>query len=301
MRNDRKGYGVEGMKNQYFGDVGDYGKYAMLRFLADHGIKIAVNWYLTPNDGSNDGNITTYLDKDEMRSYDEVIFDLLKEMLSKGERSIEAFEKANVIREAVYYHAILSEAKADRGEWHQNAMKVCADAELVFLDPDNGATEIKSMKGSNKFCFPEEIADYFNAGQNVVYYCQKARRTQKQWETAKGLMQRYLPDCRIFVATYHKKPQRSYVFVLHGEDYDRYESLMTEFCHKWDGIFTQEYAGMDKVSGETTGEKMHLVNSRGVDLIIEEMKDGTVRIKRSDKPAQISNISIDDFMNMIHI
>jgi hypothetical protein len=46
------------MKNQYFGDVGDYGKYGLLRFLAGNNIKIAVNWYLTPDDGSNDGNIS---------------------------------------------------------------------------------------------------------------------------------------------------------------------------------------------------------------------------------------------------
>ena len=35
------------MKNQYFGDVGDYGKYGLLRHIANNGIKIAVNWYLT--------------------------------------------------------------------------------------------------------------------------------------------------------------------------------------------------------------------------------------------------------------
>ena len=35
------------MKNQYFGDVGDYGKYSLLREFALNGISIAVNWYLT--------------------------------------------------------------------------------------------------------------------------------------------------------------------------------------------------------------------------------------------------------------
>ena len=58
------------MKNQYFGDVGDYGKYGMLRFLADNGIKIAVNWYLTPDDGSNDGKHITYLEDEKNRRYD---------------------------------------------------------------------------------------------------------------------------------------------------------------------------------------------------------------------------------------
>ena len=32
------------MKNQYFGDVGDYGKYGLLRFIAKRGVSIAVNW-----------------------------------------------------------------------------------------------------------------------------------------------------------------------------------------------------------------------------------------------------------------
>ncbi|MGN1142152.1 MAG: hypothetical protein ACI4TF_13195 [Oliverpabstia sp.] len=36
------------LKNQYFGDVGDYGKYGLLRFLVNNGISIAINWYLSP-------------------------------------------------------------------------------------------------------------------------------------------------------------------------------------------------------------------------------------------------------------
>ena len=53
------------MKNQYIGDIGDYGKYGMLRYLEKSGVKIGVNWYLTENDDSNDGKFTTYLDNDK--------------------------------------------------------------------------------------------------------------------------------------------------------------------------------------------------------------------------------------------
>ena len=31
------------MKNQYIGDIGDYGKYGLLRFLAQRGFRIGVN------------------------------------------------------------------------------------------------------------------------------------------------------------------------------------------------------------------------------------------------------------------
>ena len=47
------------MKNQYVGDIGDYGKYGLLRFLSNHGIRIGINWYLTENDRSNDGRFTS--------------------------------------------------------------------------------------------------------------------------------------------------------------------------------------------------------------------------------------------------
>ena len=67
------------MKNQYVGDIGDYGKYGLLRFLAGHGIKIGINWYLTENDRSADGKFTDYLKRPEERIYDPVLFDVLKE------------------------------------------------------------------------------------------------------------------------------------------------------------------------------------------------------------------------------
>ena len=50
------------MKNQYIGDVGDYGKYGLLRFLRDTGMQIGVNWYLTPCDERTDGCRREYLD-----------------------------------------------------------------------------------------------------------------------------------------------------------------------------------------------------------------------------------------------
>ena len=65
------------MKNQYFGDVGDYGKYGLLRFIAKRGVTIAVNWYLTPDDQSNDGNIRGYLTNDRDRKYDPELFDVM--------------------------------------------------------------------------------------------------------------------------------------------------------------------------------------------------------------------------------
>ena len=66
------------MKNQYVGDIGDYGKYGLLRFLANQGIKLGINWYLTADDGSRDGKFTDYLNQSSERVYDPELFDALR-------------------------------------------------------------------------------------------------------------------------------------------------------------------------------------------------------------------------------
>ena len=74
------------MKNQYVGDIGDYGKYSLLRFLALQGIRIGVNWYLTDNDESTDGSFTDYLSKDAYKNLDPDVYAALQEIVQKHSR-----------------------------------------------------------------------------------------------------------------------------------------------------------------------------------------------------------------------
>ena len=41
------------MQNRYAGDIGDYGKLGLLRSLSRTGLRIGVNWYLTPDEDRN--------------------------------------------------------------------------------------------------------------------------------------------------------------------------------------------------------------------------------------------------------
>ena len=45
------------MKDQYIGDIGDYGKYGLLRYLISNGINIGINWFYTENDKTGHGSI----------------------------------------------------------------------------------------------------------------------------------------------------------------------------------------------------------------------------------------------------
>lgn len=85
------------MKNQYVGDIGDYGKYALLRAFALDGVKVGVNWYLTEDDGSNDGKFTSYLNDDRMRWNAPEVFDALKEIAGNPGKSVEDVQDLDVI------------------------------------------------------------------------------------------------------------------------------------------------------------------------------------------------------------
>lgn len=95
------------MKNQYVGDIGDYGKYGLLRFLARHGIKIGINWYLTENDDSADGRFTNYLEKPDDRYYDPELYDELRKVAFLTNKTVQMVEEADLIPGAVYFNSIL--------------------------------------------------------------------------------------------------------------------------------------------------------------------------------------------------
>lgn len=226
------------MKNQYVADVGDYGKYSLLRFFANKGVKVGINWYLTEDDGSTDGKHITYLDIEENRRYDPVIFDGMSKLINNDKRNVYDVEALNLIPGAVYYKKVLSttsipwdKRSAVRGKWHHEAMKVLSNAGLIFVDPDNGTIGKKSAtsKNAEKYTLLNEIEDYYRKEKNVVYYCQKARRSPDKWNEKKTEMLRVLPDARIYTLTFHRGTQRSYIFVVHPESAERYERIIDEF------------------------------------------------------------------------
>lgn len=285
------------MKNQYIGDIGDYGKYSMLRYLEKNGIKIGINWYLTENDDSNDGKFTTYLDNSKERYRDPELFDLLKKVVSYEDKSVLMIEQSEVFSSACFYHELIS--RENRNEWHDNALKALKLPELVFCDPDNGpiGTKSKGSKDSEKYICPSEVADYYNRGQNVVYYCQRARRTWEQWDKTKNEMIEYLPDARIYILTYHKGTQRSYIFVIHPEDGRRYTAILQKFLYtNWNRAFTEEYLNKNSPSTKNIGGRLELEMDSGVIATITAQEDGWVTIQFSDHPGRIKRTRIDNFL-----
>ena len=217
---------ITSQPSDYVGDIGDYGKYGLLRFLASYGIKIGVNWFLTENDGSTDGKFTTYLKNPADRVYDPELFDALQNIADHPDKTVKMIKQAGIIPDAEFFGEMLksSSLKADAREWNRrlwfnNSTLMLGNAELIFADPDNGISYRKTArtKDSEKFILPEDVAEYYNSGRNVVYYCHKGRRKQEAWEQAKAEIRNHIRDAQILAVTFHRGTQRSYIFVLHPD------------------------------------------------------------------------------------
>jgi len=212
------------MQNRYAGDVGDFGKLGLLRQITRSELGIGVNWYLTPDENHNaDGKHIGYTTDD--RRYigfgcDDSLRNSLKAMVN-SQRSVSALETMDLIQNAVYYGEVLYSPSRtfSRRDWHVKALEVLRYADTVFLDPDNGLL-VKSVSAvsakSNKYVFPNEIADYFAAGKSVIIYNHRCREQNPVYLQRFSWMHEdaILRNAIITGVTFRRGTVRDYVFAL---------------------------------------------------------------------------------------
>ena len=279
-------------ENQYVGDIGDYGKYSLLRVFSEAGIRVGVNWYLTENDNSNDGKFTSYLQKEDMRCKDPVVFDALKKIAHKAGKSVKDIQRSGIIKNALFYDKKLdgkgtpSERDRNRNKWLFESMEELSDAELIFMNPDNGLLESNdaSKLSAEKYVIPDEVELYFNAGHNVVYYCHKGRRTDDVWQKYKNTMFERIPSAKPAIITFHKGSQRSYVFLIHEKDFVKYRKIIDSFMRGWSGIFSEEYTSKGDPASNVSGGKILLRKADGTVVTLQQRADGQIRIESSANP-----------------
>jgi hypothetical protein len=174
------------MQNRYAGDVGDFGKFGLLRQIASTKLSIGVNWYLAPDENHNDdGKHIGYLSDPKFNGCDDELRELLQNVV-KNNRSVGAIESLNPIPKATYFRKVLESPSIyfSRNDWHQAALQKLNSADIVFLDPDNGVLVKSVSEGSlksNKYVFPREITDYYAAGKSIVFYNHRSRESEQQY------------------------------------------------------------------------------------------------------------------------
>jgi len=183
------------MQDRYAGDVGDFGKYGLLRLLSglpgSETLSLGVVWCLVPCESHNkDGKHLGYLGKEQEygKCYPPLLASL-RQMFgpraSQGlERSIRAIESSDILpagtrffSECLVYRPTMSiiERGVLKDQWLARALDRTSNADIVFLDPDNGIECRSVSRGSlraPKYVFWDDIAAFAepNRRQSLVIY-----------------------------------------------------------------------------------------------------------------------------------
>jgi hypothetical protein len=175
------------MKDQYFGDVNDFRKYALLRALIiPDRLRLGVCWMLTEADGRTDGKLLSYLGKPATyRQHDAELFDWLKQVVEvEADRRTARMEASDLLGSASFQSRTLTDRENERNDYFSECSARFSDCDLVFFDPDNGL-EVKSKrrghKKSCKYLFWEEVCNTFAACSSVLIYQHFPRKEREQY------------------------------------------------------------------------------------------------------------------------
>ena len=179
------------MQDRYAGDVGDFGKFSLLRSVfASKSNKIGVIWYKFPNEDHNsDGLHVGYLEDSSYKACDNELVEKLSHVVSV-DRSIAKLESLHLLPESTVCYAselnfhllhpgqtniAIAARRNERLQWLQKAITSVSGCNIVFLDPDNGL-EIQTIPNihqirSGKYAYYSEVEQLFkNKDACVIYH-----------------------------------------------------------------------------------------------------------------------------------
>lgn len=171
------------MQDRYVADVGDFGKYGLLRSLC-HDLCLAVLWYLVPKEShTNDGRHVSYLQTGRTGPFercDPDLFIALNEVVVRR-RSVAVVERRRILPPPTIFHReplvftkteISERRRVKRRDWFNGVLAVAARADVAFLDPDNGLqckVEPHSKNGP-KYAYYSDVRALSEIGQSLIVY-----------------------------------------------------------------------------------------------------------------------------------
>ena len=237
------------MQNQYVGDIGDFGKYGLLRALSGEPLRLGVAWYRFPDESEkSDGKFIGYLnnptDKDKnLRDCDPKLYWELRRLVKECKRNVFSVRMSGILpRETAYFGQSFSyelgesqpSKKQRREAWLEGALEVTKEADLVFVDPDNGITEkpIQFRKHGPKYVFMEDLRQFYGRGQSLIIYHHLARwdKADNQIRYFAKRLKEYLKlENSLLELRYRRGTTRAYFIVPHGDHMAELEKRLKSF------------------------------------------------------------------------
>ena len=170
------------MQDRFVGDIGDFGKYGLLRALTgiypplppEERLSLGVVWYYREEKGLD------YLrESEKYRICDEDLFPQLSKIVAGSTRTIAEIEKSGILgSETSFYSNPVPQGKNQRESWLSNALKLTKGNDIVFIDPDNGIQFNEKM--SSKHARISEVKQFPIHEQTIIIYQSFWRQKQDE-------------------------------------------------------------------------------------------------------------------------
>ena len=173
------------MQNRFVGDIGDFGKYGLLRFLCgipgeeNPTLPLGVVWYFNDN-GQGGGDHVGYLFKDFLPSECDIyLYEQIKALLCQDNRSVVGVQNAGILPVLandyfgahVPQNANYAQRNQQRLAWITDACNAVADnVQLLFMDPDTGIRPANPGNPLHEYVWHNEIQYCLDQGKSLVIY-----------------------------------------------------------------------------------------------------------------------------------
>ncbi len=250
------------MQDRYVGDVGDFGKYGLLRRLCpedQHGpaLRLGVLWYrfdgndlAAPNDGKHIQYLTCCASSHErrLRDCDPELFCMMLDLVN-NERSIAAVEAKGILpADTVFFNDGLNfdttpigERCEKRTRWLSAGIERVKTAEIVFVDPDNGLqvpSQSRHRRKGPKYVYYDDLLRCWDTGQSLIVYHHIGRtyngRGAGVAEQVRGRAEELkccLPSARPIALRYRRRSSRIYFVLPNPSRSDRLEARIRAFLN----------------------------------------------------------------------
>ena len=253
------------MQDRYAGDIGDFGKFSLLRHLFNtpkH--QTGVVWYLFPNESHNgDGRHIEYLNQPDFQFCDDYLIERLSHTVN-NQRTVKSLEDSKLLPSTTIYHSTLLDShivypgqtvreklarQESRSKWLEDAIIAVSECNVVFLDPDNGL-EIPSLPQMNrmtsgKFAYYSEVSELFKGKNACVIYHHLNRNCAHDIQIKQRvneLRNKVSIDGTVFVLRYAPYSPRAFFILTNKSEASSMRSRLQEFMaspcgNGWDSYY----------------------------------------------------------------
>ena len=248
------------MQDRYVGDVGDFGKYGLLRSLcgADGygpALRLGVLWYkFDGKDTSNDGGHIEYICNPSpaelhLRECDRDLYGKMRRLVVGKRRLVTALEASGALPAATaFFNEGLNfdqtprvERDEKRRKWFDDGLRKVEQAEVVFTDPDNGIEALDTRQLSRtgpKYVYYDDLHSCWKRGQSLVVYHHIGRKGDAETQIASRCkdLRLHVSESEPIAIRFRRRSSRVYFVLPRPEHANRLTARIRAFlASPWGG------------------------------------------------------------------